>query len=318
MNAIQKKIHDLHHNKRPLTMEPESIDRFWDETLLKFKDKPLEAEAVQRETFMAGVDAYHVTFQGYDDTPLKGWFLVPSFLQKETYPCLVCFPGYTADKGIPERHASWLLQGFAVFALDVRGQGGETGNNLDYDAGTSVGWITQNILDKERCYYMAITIDAFKAVDWVMSRPEVNKDKIAVMGGSQGGGLSLITGALHDSVSLIIADIPNMCYLDYGVLHSVGSLKEAADYVKRNPDRMSTVLDTLAHFDIMNLAHRIRVPVRMSAGLKDMVCWPETIFAAYNRIVSEKHIDVHPFSGHEVSEWQKRSHMRYLEAWKES
>ncbi|MGE6230796.1 acetylxylan esterase [Paenibacillus chitinolyticus] len=315
MNAVEKRIHTLHQYKPALTLDPSAADHFWDKKLDLFKNKPLNARVEQRDSLMHGVDTYHVTYEGFDETPVHGWFLVPSFMQKKSYPCLVMFPGYTADKGLPERYAAWLLQGFAVFAVDVRGQGGETGNRLDYDAGTSTGWMTQNILDKDRCYYMAVTLDAYKAVEWAAGRPEVRTSKIAVVGGSQGGGLSLITGALHEKVSLIVADIPNMCHMDFGVLNSVGSLKEAADFIKRNPDRLEPVFETLAHFDMMNLAHRIRVPVRMTVGLKDMVCWPESIFAAYNRIEGDKHIDVHPFSGHEVSERQQQEHRRYLAEW---
>jgi len=38
----------------------------------------------------------------------------------------------------------------------------------------------------------------------------------------------------------------------------------------------------------------------MCVGLRDTVCPPSTVFAAYNAIGSPKEIDVLPYSGHEV------------------
>lgn len=315
MNAIRKRIEDLHRYLPPLTNDSDTVDRFWDAVSARYGTKPLNSTIHAADSPMSGVDVYHVAYEGFDDTPIHGWYLVPAFLKQEKYPCVVIYQGYTGDKGLPERYAPWLLLGYAVFAVDPRGQGGETGNRLNYDGGGSKGWITQNITDKDRCYYLAVAVDSAKAVDWVSSRPEIDPGKIAVMGGSQGGGLALLTTAINGKVSLAIADIPNMCHMDFGIMNSTGSLTEAAEYVKRNPRQLESVLDTLSYFDIMNLAHRIRVPVHISVGLKDLVCWPETVFAAYNRMNGEKTIEVHPFSGHEVGEHQQRLTMQRLKAW---
>jgi cephalosporin-C deacetylase len=308
----------LEHYSPTLTQQPPELERFWNETLAAYQRKPLNATMEKTPTPMIGVEAYHVTYEGFDDTPIHGWYLIPAFFKQEHYPCIVIYQGYSGDKGLPERYAAWLLLGYAVFAVDARGQGGETGNRLTFDTGVRKGWVSQNITHKNRCYYLALAIDSVKAVDWVAARREIDPRKIAVMGGSQGGGSALLTSALSLKVSLVIADIPNMCHLDFGMLNSIGSVTEISEYVKRYPETLDAVLNTLSYFDIMNLAYRIQVPVRMSVGLKDPICCPEMIFAAYNRIESEKHIDVFPFSGHEVGEELIRQHMRYLETWKSS
>lgn len=115
-----------------------------------------------------------------------------------------------------------------------------------------------------------------------------------------------MAGALSRRVAAVAADIPNLCRLDFGVLNSTSSLTEIADFLKRYPEHLERVLQNLAYFDIVNLAHRFTVPVLMSAGWKDTVCMPETIYAAYNRIQSPKQMMDYPFSGHEVSEYQRR------------
>ncbi|MOA14800.1 Cephalosporin-C deacetylase [compost metagenome] len=199
-----------------------------------------------------------------------------------------------------------------MLAVDARGQGGETGSLLTEATGSAKGWVSQGITDKEHSYYMAITMDAVRAVDAAAEQPEIDASRIATFGASQGGGLSLLAAALNPKVSAVVADIPNMCYLDYGVLHSTGSLTEIAAYIKRYPDLLEPVLETLSYFDMMNLAERITAPVLMSVGWKDTVCLPETVYAAYNRIRSQKQINDYPFSGHEVGEHQMMKAPHFL------
>lgn len=305
MNAIEKRIAELERYMPDLTGS-DDLEPFWERTLQAAERKALRAERKRAETPFPYADAYRVTYEGYDDTPIHGWYLVPKFVRSESLPCVVSFHGYSGGKGYPEEYAAWLLLGMAVFAVDVRGQGGETGNRLDQGYGMAKGWITQGILDHETCYYKAIAIDAVKALDWVWEQPEVDRNNIVVHGDSQGGGLALLVSALSSKPGLAVANIPNMCHMDFGMLNSTGSLTEAAAFAERFPEHLDRVLKTLSYFDMMNLAHRIRIPVMVSVGLKDTVCLPETVYAAYNRIASPKSIHVYPFTGHMVVRYHNR------------
>ncbi len=311
-NAIARRMRDL-EQYAPMLTAPSDLDEFWSRTLERFKDKPLHSTIELETTPMRTVEVYRVTYEGFDDTPLSGWYIRPANVQGERLPCVVMYHGYTGSKGYPEEYAQWTALGYAVFAMDVRGQGGETGNYLASEFGMSAGWLSQNILDKEKFYYLAITIDALKAVQWVAEREDVDTQRIAVYGASQGGGLALITAALSDIPAVAVANIPNMCHMDFGILNSESSLKEAAQFVSRYPQHLQQVLQTLSYFDIMNLGDRIRIPLLASCGLKDMVCLPETIFAAYNRIRADKQIAVYPFDGHYVGPYHTRRTMEFLQ-----
>lgn len=315
MNAIERRIKEL------IAYEPAKTWRadlgvFWEKALNDYKHKPLEDSRAEVETVFQGMNVYKVNYKGFDDTPIHGQLLVPNLGKDGPYPCVVIYPGYTNGKGEPEDYAPWLLMGIAVFAIDVRGQGGETGNKLGGTYGMSKGWITEGILDKENSYYMAITIDAYKAIDWVAEQSEIDSSRIAVVGASQGGGLALITAALHEQVSLVVADIPNMCHMDYGMLHGVGSLSEVAEFCRRHPEHLEQVLENLSYFDMMNLADRLDVPVMMSVGLKDMVCMPEQIFPVYDLLgSSEKRLEVYPFTAHAVEAAQRKKGMQFVYDW---
>ncbi|WP_240353172.1 acetylxylan esterase [Cohnella algarum] len=310
-NAIQRRIDELMQADPPSTARAD-LNEFWERTLAEFGPKPLNGQREKRDSPLKFVDAYRVTYEGYDETLIHGWYLLPKFAPQRNLPCVVVFHGYSGGSGFPEDYSQWLLMGLAVFSVDVRGQGGETGNLLPQTYGMTKGWITQGITNKENCYYRALAIDSLKAIDWASEQPEIDRSRIAVAGTSQGGGLVLIASALSDKPAVAIANIPNMCQMDFGLLNSTGSLTEAADFVARFPDKLEQVLDTLSYFDMVNLAGRIRIPVMVSVGLKDTVCMPETIFAAYNRIPSRKEIRVYPFTGHAVVPGHNRLMLEFI------
>lgn len=326
MNAIERRIEDL-RAYRVQPNPPEDLHEFWERALDQARRKPLNETVEETETPLAHAKVYKVTFEGYDDTPIHAWYIVPTFALGQSegsgekaeesdfgkVPCIVHFHGYTGGKGYPEAYAPWLLTGSAVLAVDVRGQAGETGNRLDQSYGMIKGWVTQGILDKERSYYQAIAIDAFKACELAGKLPYADPSNVIVMGGSQGGGLALVAAALSDIPSICVAMIPNMCHMDFGILNSTSSLAEIAAFLQQYPQHTDAVMDTIRYFDMMNLADRIDIPTMVTAGGKDSVCMPETIFAVYNQLTSKKEIHVYPFMGHEVEGDQIRKAMHFIQ-----
>lgn len=300
MNYLERRLAEL-SQYRPDPTAPDDLDAFWNRTLQEAAARPLNATREKTGSWSPYAEAYKVTYEGFDDTPIHGWYLLPAFSHGDKLPCAVVYHGYTGSKGYPDQYANWLLLGYAVFAIDIRGQGGETGNLLAQSFGMAKGWMSQGLLDPETHYYRAIAVDALKAVEWAASQPEVDPARIVAAGASQGGGLSLLVAALSDIPSRIVADIPNMCHMDYGILQSTGSLAEAADFVSKHPEQLERTLKTLSYFDLLNLCGRIRKPTFVSVGLKDPICLPETVFAVYNRIEAPKQLQVYPFNGHYTS-----------------
>jgi len=134
-------------------------------------------------------------------------------------------------------------------------------------------------------------------------RPEIDASRIATAGGSQGGGLSLVAAALNPRVGAVAADIPFLCHFRRALAVSDSyPYKELDDYLLRHPDREASMWRTLPYFDVLNLANRIRCPVLISVGLRDLVCPPSTIYAVYNHLSGPKEIAVYPAHGHAVPE----------------
>src|SRR5690606_15285317 len=313
MNAIEKRINDLHNYEIHLT-KPKDFEQYWHRVKQEALATTVNGQRELSPTYMQGVHTYEVTFEGYAGTTIHATLSLPEgAASKAQVPCLITMPGYMGGRSNSYQHAQWLLMGVAVMSVDVRGQGKDTGNTLGSTHGIAKGWITEGLLDPDHCYYKAVAVDLLRALSWLKDQPEIDTARIGAIGASQGGGLASLLAALDDTLCMLVADIPNMCHIDYGVLHSTGSLTEIAEFCRRRPEQLQTVLETLSYFELIHMADRIQAPVLISVGLKDTVCTPEQIFPFYRSIVSEqKQLEIYPFSGHVVEPAQQQKAIDFV------
>ncbi|WP_162356907.1 acetylxylan esterase [Metabacillus mangrovi] len=313
MNAIQKRIEELKNYSAEPTIDRESLKTFWQKQHEQEGSYSLNVHYERADSIFPSIETYHVTYYGADGTPIRARLSLPRFSENKPLPCALVFHGYGDSKGFEEKHAALLLMGIAVFAADVRGQGGETGSLLKTSYGTSPGWVTQGILNPANSYYSSIVSDALRAISAADSHPDIDSAKLFAVGLSQGGGLALLAAALTDSkLKFVSAALPGMCHMDLGIMKSTGSLSEAAAFIHKHPEHTDTVLRSLSYFDVLNHSEQITIPVHMQIGLKDTVCLPDCIAAAYNRISSRKTLDVHPFAGHEMTEHVQRNMLQFV------
>jgi cephalosporin-C deacetylase-like acetyl esterase len=135
-------------------------------------------------------------------------------------------------------------------------------------------------------------------MDFLCSRKDVDQNRIAVWGGSQGGGFAFATASLDQRVDLCIADIPFLC--DWVNYFKLTHWEEMDTWIAAKPHRSwSDTLRTMSYFDTMNLCERVTCPTIMSIGLQDQICPPTTSFSAFNRIRGEeKTYKIYPARGH--------------------
>lgn len=142
-------------------------------------------------------------------------------------------------------------------------------------------------------------MDCVRGIDFLCSRKEINKSKIAVFGGSQGGGLSFATAALDQRVSLCAPVVPFLAH--WKKYFKTSDWPEMNEWIESKKERTwERTLKTLSYFDSMNLATRIQCPVFMGVGLQDPVCPPATNFAALNHTKGPKKYRVYAHANHSL------------------
>ncbi|WP_052352834.1 acetylxylan esterase [Neobacillus dielmonensis] len=298
MYSIETLIKTIKTYKPEMTKE-EDFESFWTSTLEESAQVPLQPILIEIDYPIEQIRAFHVTYQGFGGTLIKGYYMVPKERNQEL-PCIITFHGYGGNKSSVSNYLKWLIQGIAVFAVDCRGHG-ESGDDSLYSSGSAGTWATQGLLDKNEYYYRKVYMDSKRAIDFVFTRPEIDHHRVCLLGASMGGGIALAVAALDQRPKLVVADVPNMCNLELAIQQKFeGSLVKIEEYLSRFPEKSAQVFQTLSYFDNLNLASKITSKVRLTAALKDLICPPQTIYGVYNHIHSDKSIIAYPFSGHDA------------------
>lgn len=294
---------------RTSAVEPDDLDAFWATEVDAARSRASSPVVERYEAAAYGaLEVHDVTFSGGDGDPIRGWYLRPAAAGDARLPCRVVFVGYGGGRDYPSAHALYPACGYAAFVMDTRAQGGTwaAGHTPDPGAGSSgpehPGVTTRGIASPETYYYKRLYVDAVRAVDTAASLPGVDPERIGVAGVSQGGGLALAAAALApERVRLCHADVPFLCDIQRGMdLAGAPPYTELVTYLALHPELAEAAQRTLGYIDNALLATRITAHTIVSVGLRDLLCPPSTVFAAYNAIDAPKEIVVLPYSGHDV------------------
>lgn len=287
------------------TQRPTDFVDFWQRTRRELDaipaDSSSESDAL-RST--ANVETFSIRFTSLGGARIFAWLSVPR--GRGDCPGLLLPPGYS---GVPSIPRAWADLGYAALQVSPRGHHRSDGQV----APGFPGYMTAGIDDPRTYIYRGAYCDIWRAVDVLLSRPEVDCSRVAVTGGSQGGALSLVAAAARPEIMAVAADVPFLT----GIRDSLemgGSYpyEEIKDYLRQHPQREGQVLRTLDYIDTLNFADSIRVPTLLSAGLSDDVCPPETAYALYNRLDCPKEIRAYPNTGHEAG---GLTHVLVKQAW---
>ncbi|MBN9605229.1 MAG: acetylxylan esterase [Actinomycetales bacterium] len=289
---------------RPDLSAPDDLDDFWTGTLAEARAAaaPERRERVPAPVRMLRLD--DLEFSGFGGDRVRGWVIRPD--DDEVRPAIVEYIGYGGGRGLPGEKLNWASAGYVHVVMDTRGQGsvwgGGGGTDDPHGTGASVpGFMTRGILDPREYYYRRLYTDAARLVEVVAGWDDVDAARIAVTGGSQGGGVSLATAALAPGVAAVMPDVPFLCDFPRSItVTPLAPFTEITRYLATHREAVSAVLRTLSYVDAAVLAPRVTAPALFSVGLMDDVVMPSTVFAAFNRLGSrEKAIEVYPFNGHE-------------------
>ncbi|MDI4645154.1 acetylxylan esterase [Cohnella hashimotonis] len=298
MGYLQQATEELYRYMPSLTKR-DDFDDFWRETIDEAKKVPLAAKRTRVDYPIRRANIYEIQYDGLDGTPIHGWMLVPDVGVGGPLPCLIRYHGFNGSRSEPSAFMHWVLMGFVVISVDCRDQGGRTGNHASYSSGFSMNVASKGVHNRYEYYYRYVYMDCLKAIDFACEQTEVDRSRIVVEGGSQGGGLAMAVAALDDRPVLALADVPSNSNLTKRVEGQHGAFASVAEYIKKHPSELDLVLDNLSYFDTMNMADRIACRVYASVAMKDDTCPPQMYFATYNRIAGEKDIAIYPFNGHE-------------------
>ncbi len=291
-------------NYRPEVRAPLDFDGFWRETLAEARRFDWRPRLTAVDALLTGFDVFDVEFPGFGGDPVAAWFVVPSGTGGRL-PVVVEYNGYGGGRGLPHERLAWAAAGYAYLFMDTRGQGSVWGSGGDtpdpHGSGpSSPGFMTRGIEHPESYYYRRVFTDAVRAVDAVRGFDRVDPERVAVCGGSQGGGIAIAVAGLVEGLVAALPEVPFLCHFERAVgMTTSDPYNEIVRYLSIHRAKTDRVFDTLSYFDGVNFAARATAPSIFSVGLLDPVCPPSTVFAAHNAWGAPSEIVVYPFNEHE-------------------
>ena len=264
----------------------QDVEGFWQATRERLAREPMEAQ-VEPVAEPLPYKIFKLTLRSLDGVRVHGWLALP--VQGEAparpWPVIVSTPGYGGtQQGVMLGECQ---RGYAILQIFPRGQG-VSAELWKIDGPDKLTWH----LDRpEGAYYQGAYADVMRAIDYAASRPDLDPDRIALVGTSQGGGFSLAVAALDARVKAVVAHVPFLCDFRLAARTPSSLVKTLLDRAGRNDE---AALRTLDYFDPLQLAPRLRVPVLMSAGGRDETCPAATIQSVYDRLPGVKTLKVYP------------------------
>ncbi|MDP8923382.1 MAG: acetylxylan esterase [Chloroflexota bacterium] len=281
-------------------VRPADFDGFWDAIMAEAATIPLNP-TVEHVPLRSDedVDVYEIHYDSLDHVRIAGWYCVPKAASiPPPYPALLIVPGYVSEPTLPK---SWARMGYAAVGVAPRGK---LRSNARFNPGYP-GLLVHNVVDRHTYAYRGFYIDACRAVDFVLTRSEVDPTRVGVHGSSQGGALTITTAALRrDVITCAAAGAPYLCgFMVAASLTRSYPYEEINDYLRLHPEREPLVRETVAYYDGINFAPLIRCPTFVYIGLEDDVCPPETGYAVYNAMTCPKELVATPRCAHDAGRY---------------
>lgn len=318
MPLIDKPLAEL-HNYYGMSPCPADFEEYWDASLCELIAHDPQVELIRNHTLGSRqIECYDLWFTGIGGARVYAKYVRPAKVEQPA-PAILRFHGYAGNSGDWTALAAYAAEGFCIAALDCRGQGGQSEDNLQVKGPTLRGHIVRGLddADPKNLLYRHIFLDTVLLARIVMGFQEVDADRVAAMGNSQGGALAVACAALEPRIKAAAPVYPFLS--DYYRVWTMDLAKQAYEELAtffRHFDplhqREDEIFERLGYIDIQNLAKRIRAKVLFTVGLMDPVCPPSTQFAVYNKITSEKSLVVYPDYGHELLPGNNDAIFRFL------
>lgn len=297
----------------PTAQLPTDFKDFWDKTLADARQIPLQPLLTpQPELCTPYADVYHIRFQNHQaGSYIYGILSVPK--KEGTFPALLRVPGggVREYKGADKDH--FCSRDMVVLEIGIHGIPVNLDPQvyLDLRANALSNYNTLRNDNKEQYYFRKVYTGCVKAIDFLASLPQVDADKIGVYGGSQGGLLALVVGALHEGVKCVASCYPSMA--EIGAFQHGRAAGWPQLFADKTETNLTQKLQVAAYYDAVNFARFVKAPTLYILGYNDQVCCPTSTYCVYNVLTSPKELLLPLDCGH----WLYPEQVNYMRSWLE-
>lgn len=299
---------------KPFTQEPKDFLSFWREAVDENQKIPMEYTSEKVEEMSDNnQDAYLIKLRVDRRHWLYGYLLTPKNMKECAHPVVLTPPG-AGVKTIKEvtSRPYYQQEGMIRFVTEIHGIRPTLDERDFVDIRSAFSEYLEMGLDNPDHYYMKhVYLGLVRCIDFLCSLPQWDGRNVAVMGGSQGGALSLIAAALDSRVTLCVANHPALSDMAAG---STGQTSGYPHFKAEQGMYTEANMRTMAYYDVVNFARHIKCPTYLTWGFNDDTCPPTTSYAVWNTLACEKECLITPINEHWTSEATNRKQMEWIKS----
>ena len=295
----------------PTQTEPADFDKFWSEQKAALAKIPADYQLTPApDLSTTNVEVFYLSFQNvggwYGPSRFYGVLCVPR--GAGPFPALLNVPGagvrpYSGLRGLAEHGVITLQVGIHGIPVNLPQE--------LYDQLARSALMNYNRMfldDRYNYYYRRVYLGCLRAADYLTTLPKWDGKNLVVMGGSQGGQLSIMTAALEPRISALACSYP--AYSDVtgylrGRTGGWPALFKPGKDGKPGDAPIEAKVVTTTYYDTVNFARRVKAPGFYFWGYNDETCPPTSTFAAYNVITAPKQLTLALEQGHHTSPAQQ-------------
>ncbi len=296
---------------KPAEPAPDDFDAFWRSKIAGLHEIPANPILKPGDSGVEGVEYATLTLDNIDGAKVYGQLAKPALGEKFPAMLLLQWAGgpYPLQKPwVTDRAA----EGWLVLNIEPHDVPGDLPKEF-YAALPALIRRYNTIYndDRDRNYFLQMYLGAYRAADYLTSRPDWNGEIFLVTGTSMGGQQSLAVCGLHPKPTHMIVHVPAGAEANGNLF---GRTAGYPNWDSHNP----RVAATARYFDTVNFAPRIRAKSLVSMGFLDTVCPPVGIWAAFNRIPAAKEAAPLPTAAHnhQATAGQQRAFTDRDEVWR--
>ena len=275
---------------------PDDFDAFWANQIAQLAKVPMNVKLLPVDSENPDVEAFDVTIDCLGGAPVRGYLARPRNTTPGSLPILLSLHG--AGVRSSRKGTMVALAATGILTMDINAHGIENGQpDAFYEElanGELKGYSSRGKHNREESYFLGMFLRLYRAMDFLMERPEWDGGVLGVWGSSQGGGQALAAAGLNPEVDIFLASVPALC-------EHTGRLNGWPRFLRpergEKPD--PNVFRSVRYFDGMNFATRTQARALLTVGFIDTTCRPTSVYAAYNNLQGPKEMLTFPLMGHE-------------------
>lgn len=295
---------------------PPNFETYWNEQKRCADELVVKYQLIKKSFNNPYADYYDLYFRGIDGALIYAKYICPSHGKK--VPTVIQFHDYKQSSKGWHYLTRYIGIGYAVLAMDCRGQGGKSEDKGGICGSTVCGHLIAGLEDElDQLYYRKVYLDAYLLSKIAFQLPKTSPSEVTTYGVGQGGALAITTAVLNPSVSKCVAQAPFLA--DFKRVWEMDLDLEAYEgirYYFRWFDPMhlkeDMVFTKLGYLDVVNFAPYLKSSLLVGTGLMDRICPPSTQYAIVNQAMCpKKHVVFAKFS-HELINAFEDEYLKFL------